>query len=477
MNPAPPRAEDAQAGTPPCLATMPAVSVVPEPRVVYSVSRLNAEVRGVLEGFPALWVEGEVSNLARPASGHLYLTLKDAGAQVRCAMWRPRAQRLGFALADGMQVLCRARVGLYEPRGEFQLILEHVEPAGDGALRRRFEELKHRLAAEGLFDAGRKRPLPAAIRTVGVVTSASGAALHDVLTTLARRAPQLGVVVYPSAVQGAAAVDELVAAIRAAGERAECDVLLVVRGGGSLEDLWCFNDERVARALAASPIPTVSGVGHEVDVTIADLVADLRAPTPTAAAERVSPDADALARRVEALALRLRVAADRELRRAAERTRVVAHRLAQLHPGQRLAQRGQRLDELEARLRRSAVFGLDHRRARAAAAASALRRHAPATRLAELRGRLGLLGSRLDHAARAALGAPRERLALAAHALQSVSPLATLARGYAIVSTPGGTALRDARAVAVGDPLEARLARGRIAARVTRVDAPDEDDR
>jgi exodeoxyribonuclease VII large subunit len=455
---------------------MPAVSVTPEPRQVYTVSRLNAEVRGVLEGFPAIWVEGEVSNLARPASGHLYLTLKDAGAQVRCAMWRPRAQRLGFAIEDGMQLLCRARVGLYEPRGEFQLILEHAEPAGDGALRRRFEELKRKLAAEGLFDPARKLPLPAAIRTVGVVTSASGAALHDVLTTLARRAPSLRVVVYPTAVQGAAAVGEIVAAIRAAGARAECDVLLIVRGGGSLEDLWCFNDEAVARAIAASPIPTVSGVGHEVDTTIADFVADLRAPTPTGAAERVSPDLGEQLRQVDALALRLRAGAERELRRAAERTRFLAHRLAQLHPGQRLAQRAQRLDELDARLRRAVDGALERQRARAAAASAALRRHAPSTRLAELRGRAALLGQRLDHAAQALLGGRRERLALAAGSLQATSPLATLARGYAIVSGPDGRALRDARGVAVGAEVEARLARGRLAARVTRVIEPGPED-
>jgi exodeoxyribonuclease VII large subunit len=452
------------------------VSATPEPRQVYTVSRLNAEVRGVLEGFPAIWVEGEVSNLARPASGHLYLTLKDPGAQVRCAMWRPRAQRLGFAIADGMQLLCRARVGLYEPRGEFQLILEHAEPAGDGALRRRFEELKRKLAAEGLFDPARKRPLPGSIATVGVVTSASGAALHDVLTTLARRAPSLRVIVYPTAVQGAAAVGEIVAALRAAGARAECDVLLVVRGGGSLEDLWCFNDEAVARAIAASPIPTVSGIGHEVDTTIADFVADLRAPTPTAAAERVSPDADEQLRRLEALALRSRAGIGRELRRAAERARFLAHRLAQLDPRQRLAQRAQRLDELDGRLRRALALGLERQRGRAAAAAEALRRHAPAARLAALRGRTDLLHARLGHAVGTALGGRRERLARAAGSLEATSPLATLARGYAIVSGPDGRALRDARAVAVGAEVEARLARGRLAARVTRVIDPDAGD-
>lgn len=454
------------------LGTMPTVSATPQPRQVYTVSRLNAEVRGLLEGFPAIWVEGEVSNLARPASGHLYLTLKDAGAQVRCAMWRTRAQHLGFPLENGMQVLVRARVGLYEPRGEYQLLIEHAEPAGDGALRRRFEELKHKLSTEGLFDQGRKRPLPAVIRTVGVVTSASGAALHDVLTTLRRRAPSLRVIVYPTAVQGAAAVAEIVAALRSAGERAECEVLLVVRGGGSLEDLWCFNEEQVARAIAAAPIPIVSGIGHEVDTTIADFVADLRAPTPTGAAELCSTDADEQLRLVVALAARLRAGALRELRRAGERARVLTHRLAQRHPGARLAQRSQRLDELDGRLRGALGRLLERKRAGATQAATALHRHAPITRVIALRGRTDLLANRLDHAARALLGTRRERLALAAGSLQATSPLATLARGYAIVSGPDGRALRDARQIAVGSEVEARLARGRIVARVTRTEEP-----
>ncbi|MGA7800973.1 MAG: exodeoxyribonuclease VII large subunit, partial [Gammaproteobacteria bacterium] len=260
-------------------------------RDVYSVGRLNREVRAALEaGFALLWVEGELSNVARPASGHLYLTLKDAQAQVRCAMFRNRCQFLGFTPQNGMQVLVRARVSLYEPRGDFQLIIEHMEEAGDGALLRAFEALKQRLSKEGLFEEARKRPIPTLPRRVGVVTSPIGAAIRDILSVLRRRFPALPVLIYPVPVQGTDAAPQIAAAVRRASERADCDVLIVTRGGGSLEDLWAFNEELVARAIHDSAIPVVSGVGHEIDFTIADFVADRRAPTPSAAAELVSPD-------------------------------------------------------------------------------------------------------------------------------------------------------------------------------------------
>ncbi len=263
-------------------------------RDVYTVSRLNKEVRLLLEsGLPVLWLEGELSNFAAPASGHWYFSLKDAQAQVRCAMWKQRNSLLRFRPKEGMHVLARARVGLYEPRGEYQLIVEHLEEAGEGALKREFEKLKARLAAEGLFAAERKRPLPPVPRRIGVVTSPTGAAIHDILRVLRARFPAASVLLYPTAVQGAAAVPEIVRAIESASRRGECDVLIVARGGGSLEDLWCFNDERVARAIAGCRVPTISGVGHEVDVTIADFVADLRAPTPSAAALAAVPDKSA----------------------------------------------------------------------------------------------------------------------------------------------------------------------------------------
>ncbi|WP_368166034.1 exodeoxyribonuclease VII large subunit, partial [Aeromonas sp. R9-1] len=253
-----------------------------------------------------VWLNGEISNLAMPASGHWYFSLKDLSSQVRCAMFKGNNRRVPLRPRDGMQVLVQARVSLFEPRGDYQLIIESMQPAGDGVLAMRFEELKQRLTIEGLFDAGRKRPLPAQPRAVGIITSATGAALHDMLTVLRRRAPALPVIIYPTQVQGQAAIGQIVHALYTANRRAEVDVIILGRGGGSLEDLWCFNEEAVARAIAQSAIPVVSAVGHEVDVTISDFVADLRAPTPSAAAELVAPDQGQLRERLGALDLRLR---------------------------------------------------------------------------------------------------------------------------------------------------------------------------
>ena len=270
----------------------------PFARDVYTVSRLNLDARAILEeAFSTVWIEGEVSNLARPRSGHMYFTLKDESCQVRCAMFRMHNRTLSFAPEDGMQVLAHARVGLYPERGEFQLIVQYMEEAGAGALRRAFDALKNRLGAEGLFDAGHKRPLPVLPRCVGVVTSPTGAAVRDVLSVLGRRFPAVPVVIHPVPVQGAGAAEAIARMIDLACERSECDVLILARGGGSLEDLWSFNEEVVARAMHRASIPIVTGVGHEVDFTIADLVADLRAPTPSAAAESVVPDASEWAAR------------------------------------------------------------------------------------------------------------------------------------------------------------------------------------
>jgi exodeoxyribonuclease VII large subunit len=340
-------------------------------RDIYTVSRLTAEARMLLEGhYPSIWIEGEISNLARPGSGHLYFSLKDAGAQVRCAMFKPRSQRLGFRPENGVSVLARARASVYEPRGDFQLIVEHLEPAGEGALRAAFEALKARLAAEGLFDPGRKRSLPALPRAIGVVTSATGAAVRDVLSVLARRWPALPVVLYPCLVQGAQAAPTIVRAIEAAGRRQDVDVLLVVRGGGSLEDLWPFNEETVARAIAACPIPVVSGVGHETDVSIADWAADLRAATPSAAAELACPDGSALARAVRQSSLRL----TRALRSSMStlRTRLLLAHGRLLHPARRLEQLSQRLDEAGLRGQHALTLLLQRRRLRLERAAGRL---------------------------------------------------------------------------------------------------------
>ena len=284
----------------------PPATADPFARDVYTVSRLNLDARAILEEtFSTVWIEGELSNLARPRSGHVYFTLKDEHCQVRCAMFRMYNRTLSFAPQDGMHVLAHARVSLYPERGEFQLIVQYIEEAGAGALRRAFDALKSRLGAEGLFDAGHKRPLPVLPRGIGVVTSPTGAAVRDVLSVLGRRFPAVPVVIHPVPVQGAGAAEAIARMIDLACERAECDVLILARGGGSLEDLWAFNEETVARAMHRASIPIVTGVGHEVDFTIADLVADLRAPTPSAAAESVVPDASEWAARYRGFEARL----------------------------------------------------------------------------------------------------------------------------------------------------------------------------
>ncbi len=449
----------------------------PIDRDIYTVSRLNREVRLLLEsGLPMLWLEGELSNFAAPASGHWYFSLKDANAQVRCAMWRQRNSSLRFRPREGMHVLARARVGLYEPRGEYQLIVEHLEEAGEGALKREFEKLKAKLSAEGLFAVERKRPLPAVPRRIGVVTSPTGAAIHDILRVLRARFPVAGVVVYPTAVQGAAAVPEIVRAIQTASRRAEVDVLIVARGGGSLEDLWCFNDERVARAIASCGIPTVSGVGHEVDVTIADFVADVRAPTPSAAALAAAPDKSAWLESLALLETRFRGAMNRYLRSQQQSLAVMAQRLRISHPGARLAQHAQRLDDLEQRMRLALQARVLTNRQRLEALSVRLWRENPRHRLEAICAHAAALGKRLDAAVAELLGRLDQRLTLAARTLDAVSPLATLGRGFAVVTrTSDGALLRDAAAAPPGTQIEARLARGRLRARVIDTEQ-DKDD-
>ncbi len=422
----------------------------------------------MLEGsFPLLWVEGEISNLATPSSGHMYFSLKDAHAQVRCALFRSTRNRLRMRPENGMQVLLRARVGLYEGRGEFQLIAEHMEPAGEGALRQAFERLKAKLAGEGLFDTACKRELPGFPRQVGVITSPTGAALRDVLSVLRRRLPALPVVLYPTAVQGGDAPQQIVQALDIANRRAECDVLLLVRGGGSLEDLMAFNDESVARAVAASQIPVVCGVGHEVDFSIADFVADRRAPTPSVAAEMVSPDRQELLRRVLDLQRRGSVALARRRREADNALQSLGRRLQSLHPAQRLRQQQQRVDELDLRLQRALERALQQRAARLANCAVRVRAQTPAHRLARQGAHLADQRRRLRAAARLLLERSGKRLYTAVHTLDAISPLATLTRGYAIVSShPEGELLRDGASVRAGDRVKVRLARGSLICRV-----------
>jgi len=437
-------------------------------RVVYTVSELNGMARLVLSThFGTIWVEGEISNLSQPSSGHLYFTLKDSDAQVRCALFRGSTRGLGFRPQNGMQVLVRAQVGLYEPRGDFQLIVDYLEEAGDGALRRAFEVLKQKLASEGLFDQDRKKPLPALPHCLGVITSPTGAAVRDILTVLARRFPALPVVIFPVKVQGRDAAPEIAQAIAKAEQFGQCDVLILARGGGSLEDLWAFNEEIIARAMAACRLPIVSGVGHETDVTIADLVADLRAPTPSAAAEAVTPDrADWLARfaRLEAL---LRHHVSVHLSRHARALTVLDARLNQVHPQRQSQRHAQRLDELELRLLRAMAAGLERRQGKVATLHAHLQAHRPDRTLNELSARVDASHRRLVQAVQTALRLQRQRLALSGEKLHAVSPLATLARGYTItLRQRDGKVLRSAREVAKGEWIETRFAEDSLLSRV-----------
>ncbi|EMC2297632.1 TPA: exodeoxyribonuclease VII large subunit, partial [Pseudomonas aeruginosa] len=320
-------------------------------REVLTVSQLNQRARLLLEDvFPQVWVEGELSNLARPASGHVYFTLKDSNAQIRCALFRQNALRVRQALRDGLAVKVRGKISLFEGRGDYQLIADTVEPAGDGALRLAFEALKEKLAGEGLFASERKRPLPAHPRRIGIVSSPSGAVIRDIISVFRRRAPQVELTLVPTAVQGREAVAQIVRALQLA-DRQGFDALILARGGGSLEDLWCFNEEAVARAVAACATPIVSAVGHETDVSISDFVADVRAPTPSAAAELLAPNAGDLQQRLDGLRRRLVLRMRDQLLRERLRLEGVARRLR--HPGERLRQQAQRLDDLDMRLRRA----------------------------------------------------------------------------------------------------------------------------
>lgn len=434
-------------------------------RELYSVSRLNREARAVLEGhFPLLWVEGEISNLARPRSGHIYFSLKDEFAQVRCAMFRMRVGNLRFTPKDGMQVMARVRIGLYEPRGDFQLQVEHMEESGDGALRRAFEALKQRLDQEGLFEAARKRPLPAIPKCIGVVTSPSGAAIRDILTVLRRRFPAIPVVIYPTAVQGEGAANEIAAQIQLAGRRSECDVLIVGRGGGSLEDLWAFNEEVVARAIYASPLPVISAVGHEVDVTISDFVADLRAATPSAAAELLSPDRVEWLETLQRIENRLGRTLQQQFKQQQQRLIWLKKRLRD--PAQQLQQRSQRLDELELRLAKAQTNRLHHLQARLRTGDARLQRHNPLLRLQQLRQTEQQLSLRLRQSWQQRLKQLQLRLAGQVGALEAISPLATLNRGYAIVQDEQNRVIRDSREVKQGDTVRTRLHHGELLCRV-----------
>ena len=438
-------------------------------RDVYTVSRLNREARAAIERtLGTVWVEGELSNVARPSSGHLYWTLKDGQAQVRCAMFRQANRTLTFKPEDGQQVLLRGRVSLYEARGEFQMVADYMEEAGEGLLRRKFEALKQKLKTEGLFDPQFKTQPPTLPRRIGVITSPTGAALRDVLNVLGRRFPAADVVIYPTAVQGSAAAGEITAILKLADQRAECDVLLLVRGGGSLEDLWSFNDEALARALFEVKIPVIAGVGHEIDFTIVDFVADLRAPTPSGAAELAVPDQAEWLRSFNGIGGRLKRTLTMALTNRSLEFRSLQKRLAGVSPTVQLSQFAQRLDDLEGRLVRAQRGSLRDCLLRLTQLRRALFAQAPRRHISVLRTRVEQLRLDLNRAVAHCLEQRQSRLTLAVRTLNGVSPLATLERGYAIVTRSSDQQLvTEAIQLNREDSIDVRLARGNVTARVT----------
>ncbi len=433
------------------------------PRTVLSVAELNLQVRQQIErSFPLLWVSGEISNFIRATSEHWYFTLKDARAQVRCAMFRNRNQLAEWIPGNGDAVEVNALVTLYEARGDFQLIVEAIRRAGLGALYEKFLKLKARLEAEGLFDPARKQAMPRFPKQIGVITSPAAAALRDVMTTLKRRAPNIPIVLYPTAVQGNGSAAEIAQAISSAGARGECDVLILCRGGGSIEDLWSFNEEIVARALIACPIPIVAGVGHETDFTIADFVADERAPTPTAAAQRVAPDRGDLLAGLSQLKRRAGVALQRFLQNQTQRLDQLAQRL--IHPGTRLRQQRQQLDQFAARLRLTQThrievlnWKLQHLEQRFTA---------QRTSLLPLRERVSRNGVRMLHALRQTLARSSADLQRLASNLHHLNPTRVMERGYSVVRNNIGTVVTSSKHVAVGEDLRLSFARGEALATV-----------
>lgn len=435
-------------------------------RSIYSVSELNRDVKALLgNAFPLMWIQGEISNLAIPASGHWYFTLKDPKAQIRGAMFKQRNRYLKIKPSNGMEVLVRARVSLYEPRGDYQLIVEDMEEAGAGALQRAFEALKVKLQGEGLFDPAHKKALPERPRHIGVITSPTGAAIRDILSVLKRRAPDIPVTIYPVPVQGEDAANKIASMIAKVNARKECDAIILSRGGGSLEDLWSFNEEIVARAVFASEIPLISGVGHEIDFTIADFVADHRAPTPSAAAEMLAPDHSELMNRLRVAENRLLATTQSLLRQTARTLELTRKRL--IHPQQTLMDHAQRLDELELRLQQGVSRLTEQRQLRLATLLARVERHDPKIILNQLQQRHSTLSKQLMSSMKQFLHNRNTALGNMAHALNTVSPLATLDRGYAIVTrVEDGALVRNAADVDVGQKLQTRVGKGTITSTV-----------
>ncbi len=443
------------------------------PRDVLSVTSLNRLARSLLESnFAAVVVEGEISNFTVPGSGHWYLTLKDQTAQIRCAMFRNRNMSVRFRPTNGAQIVVRGRLSIYEGRGDYQLIIDSMEEAGAGALQRAFEELKARLAAEGLFNHELKQPIPEHVRHVGVITSASGAAFHDILSVFGRRFPAIKITLLPVSVQGAEAPPSIIKAIQTANRRAKelgLDVLIVGRGGGSLEDLQAFNEESVARAIYASELPIVSAVGHEVDFTIADFVADLRAPTPSAAAELLSPDQDEYFQLFSGYEQTILDLLNQRLSQARQQLQWLLKRLK--HPGRRLQEHAQTLDILEGRLLRATQNRLRERQDHMHRMLSALLLHSPVSTVKAYKTQQISLHKRLQQAFRQLIKHKQAQLQQLSRGLESVSPLQTLSRGYSITYDENGAVLRDNKQLTTGSKITTILRQGKVISTVTGVES------
>src|SRR6266700_6612165 len=444
-------------------------------RRIWRVADLVSAVRTTVErGYTDVWVEGEISNFRPAESGHLYFTLKDGDAQLRIVMFRSQARLLRFRPDNGMQIIARGRVTIYDARGELQLSAEFLEPVGAGALQLAFEQLKARLAEEGLFDPSRRKPIPPLPRRIGLVTSPRGAALHDMLNILARRHESVGILIYPAQVQGESAASEVAAGIKYFNRAGNVDVIIVARGGGSLEDLASFNDEKLARTISASAIPVISAVGHETDFTIADFVADLRAPTPSGAAELVVREKLAVIERLVDLYARLKQAMTADVTAQRERLQFLARRRVLTDPARALRDLYRRLDDLQGRLRLGLRAGQRQIRHRLALLTQALSARNPAARISADVALLGQLRGRLVSGAAHGVQASRARFATSVGRLESLSPLAVLSRGYSVTRLPSGALVRSAAQARAGDLLEILLHQGALGARVTEVRERDE---
>lgn len=438
---------------------------------IYSVSELNRETKNLLsDHFTSIQVEGEISNLSRPSSGHIYFSLKDKKAQIRCAMFKSQQRQLKFKPENGKQIIISAQVSLYEARGDYQLIVDKMQEAGEGDLQIAFDQLKNKLKNEGLFDSNLKQEIPEIPSQIGVITSPSGAAIHDILSVLKRRFPAIPIIIYPTSVQGDLAKHEISAALEEANKQKQVDVLILARGGGSIEDLWAFNEECVARAVAKSEIPIISGIGHDVDFTIADFVADLRAPTPSVAAENAVPSQVAWASRFESIENNLKKNIQRQLSLYQQSTNWLSKRLQQQHPGEKLQRHAQAIDLLETRMIRAIQNKIEHSNHLVKNQVTIFQQHKPDKKIDRYKEQLHFLSSRLNNSIQYQLERLQKKHLSLNQTLHAVSPLATLSRGYAIVSDPkSSTIISSTQKLSINDKIKTRLADGELISQVMEI--------